>query len=86
MQTIGLISLYAPGVIIILAVVAVLFFLLLGVPAPAMLDIECKGRLLIRFWRAPSGFRSGPCPLRTLYTIIRVQYNLDNLWPRAYRP
>jgi hypothetical protein len=51
MQTLALISLYAPVVIIILAVVAVLFsFFWVFLPLPRW-SSKAMGRLLIRFWR-----------------------------------
>jgi hypothetical protein len=51
MQTLALISFYAPVVIIILAVVAVLFsFFWVFLPLPRWLS-DMMGRLLIRFWR-----------------------------------
>jgi len=51
MQVLALVSLYAPVVIIILAVVAVLFsFFWVFLPLPRWLSIA-MGRLLIRFWR-----------------------------------
>jgi hypothetical protein len=47
----ALISLYAPPVIIILAVVAVLFsFFWVFLPLPGWMS-NAMGRLLIRFWR-----------------------------------
>ena len=51
MQTLALISSYAPVVIIILAVLAVLFsFFWVFLPLPRWLS-GATGRLLIRFWR-----------------------------------
>jgi hypothetical protein len=51
MQTLALISLYAPVVIIILAVVTVLCsFFWVFLPLPRWLS-NAVGRLLIRFWR-----------------------------------
>jgi hypothetical protein len=51
MQTLALISFYAPVVIIILAVVAVLFsFLWVFLPLPRWLS-NAMSRLLVRFWR-----------------------------------
>jgi hypothetical protein len=51
MQTLALISFYAPLVIIILAAVAVLFsFFWVFLPLPRWLS-NVMGRLLIRFWR-----------------------------------
>jgi hypothetical protein len=51
MQTLALISFYAPVVIIILAVVAVLFsFFWVFLPLPRWMS-TAMGRLLIRFWR-----------------------------------
>ena len=52
MQTLALISFYAPVVaIIILAVVAVLFsFFWVFLPLPCWIS-KAMGRLLIRFWR-----------------------------------
>jgi hypothetical protein len=51
MQTLALISFYAPLVIIILAVVAVLFsFFWVFLPLPRWIS-NVMGRLLIRFWR-----------------------------------
>jgi hypothetical protein len=51
MQTLALISFYAPVVIIILAVVAVLFsFFWVFLPLPRWLS-DTMGCLLIRFWR-----------------------------------
>jgi hypothetical protein len=51
MQTLALISFYAPVLIIILAVVAVLFsFLWVFLPLPRWTS-NAMGRLLIRFWR-----------------------------------
>jgi preprotein translocase subunit SecY len=50
-QMLALISLYAPVVIIILAVVAVLFsFFWVFLPLPRKMS-NVMGRLLIRFWR-----------------------------------
>ena len=51
MQTLALISVYAPVLIIILAVVAILFsFLWVFLPLPRWMS-NAIGRLLIRFWR-----------------------------------
>ena len=50
MQTLALISFYAPVVIIVVAVVAVLFSFFWVFLAAAM-AFERDGRLLIRFWR-----------------------------------
>ena len=51
MQTLALISIYAPLVIIVVAVVAVLFsFFWVFVPLPRWIS-NAMGRLLIRFWR-----------------------------------
>jgi hypothetical protein len=51
MQTLALISFYAPVLIIILAVVAVLFsFFWVFLPLPRWLS-RAMGRLLIQFWR-----------------------------------
>ena len=51
MQTLALISFYAPLVIIVVAVVAVLFsFFWVFLPLPSWLA-NAMGRLLIRFWR-----------------------------------
>jgi hypothetical protein len=51
MQTLALISFYAPVVIIILAVAAVLFsFFRVYLPLPRCLS-NAMGRLSIRFWR-----------------------------------
>jgi hypothetical protein len=51
MQTLALISFYAPLVIIIVAVVAVLFsFFWVFQPLPRWLS-DTMGRLLIQFWR-----------------------------------
>jgi preprotein translocase subunit SecY len=51
MQTLALISFYAPVVIIILAVLAILFsFFWVFLPLPRWLS-DTMGRLLIRFWR-----------------------------------
>jgi preprotein translocase subunit SecY len=51
MQVLALISLYAPVLIIILAVVAVLFsFFWVFLPLPRWMS-NAMGRLLIRFWR-----------------------------------
>lgn len=51
MQVLALISIYAPVLIIILAVVAVLFsFFWVFLPLPRWLS-NAMGRLLIRFWR-----------------------------------
>jgi hypothetical protein len=51
MQVLALISLYAPAVIIILAVVAVLFsFFWVFLPLPRWMSYA-MARLLIRFWR-----------------------------------
>jgi hypothetical protein len=51
MQTLALISFYAPVVIIIVAIVAVLFsFFWVFLPLPRWLS-NAMGRLLIRFWR-----------------------------------
>ena len=51
MQTLALISLYAPVVIIIVAVAAVLFsFFWVFLPLPRWIS-NAMARLLIRFWR-----------------------------------
>ena len=51
MEVLGLISLYAPLVIIVLAVIAVLFsFFWVFLPLPCSLA-NAMGGLLIRFWR-----------------------------------
>ena len=51
MQTLALISFYAPAVIIILAVLAVVFsFFWVFLPLPRWMS-NAMGRLLIRFWR-----------------------------------
>jgi hypothetical protein len=51
MQTLALISFYAPVVIIIVAVVAVLFsFFWVFLPLPRWAS-HAMGRLLVRFWR-----------------------------------
>jgi hypothetical protein len=51
MQTLALISFYAPVVIIILAVLAILFsFFRVFLPLPRRMS-NAMGRLLIRFWR-----------------------------------
>lgn len=51
MQTLALISFYAPLVIIIVAIVAVLFsFIWVFLPLPCWMS-NAIGRLLIRFWR-----------------------------------
>jgi len=51
MQTIALISFYAPVVIIILAVLAILFsFFWVFLPLPRWLS-NAMSRFLIRFWR-----------------------------------
>jgi hypothetical protein len=51
MQVLALISLYAPVVVIILAVVAVLFsFFWVFLPLPRWVS-NAMARLLIRFWR-----------------------------------
>jgi hypothetical protein len=51
MQTLALISLYAPVVIIIVAAVAVLFsFFWVFLPLPRWMS-GAMSRLLIRFWR-----------------------------------
>src|SRR5260370_38482539 len=51
MQVLALISVYAPVVIIILAVIAVLFsFFWVFLPLPRWMS-TAMGRLLVRFWR-----------------------------------
>jgi hypothetical protein len=51
MQTLALISFYAPAVIIVLAVLAVVFsFFWVFLPLPRRMS-NAMGRLLIRFWR-----------------------------------
>jgi hypothetical protein len=57
MQTLALISVYAPVVIIILAVVAVLFsFFWVFLPLPRWMS-NAMGQLLIQFWRSREGRR-----------------------------
>jgi hypothetical protein len=51
MQTLALISFYAPAVIIVVAVIAVLFsFFWVFLPLPGWMS-NAMARLLIRFWR-----------------------------------
>jgi hypothetical protein len=52
MQTLALISVYAPIVIVIVAVFALLFsFFWVFLPLPRWMS-NAMGRLLIRFWRS----------------------------------
>jgi hypothetical protein len=51
MQVLALISFYAPVVIIVVAVVAVIFsFFWVFLPLPCRMS-NAMGRLLVRFWR-----------------------------------
>jgi hypothetical protein len=51
MQTLALISFYAPAVIIVVAVIAVLFsFFWVFLPLPRWMS-NAMGRLLVRWWR-----------------------------------
>jgi hypothetical protein len=57
MQTLALISFYAPAVIIVLAILAVVFSVFwVFLPLPRWMS-NTMGRLLVRFWRWREGRR-----------------------------